>query len=357
MTEAGGPQERAVRGRRAPTIIDVARRAGVSKSLVSLVLRGEGPPLVSEKRRNVVLQAVEELGYRPNSVARGLVQQRTGLIGVLVSDLRNPFFSELAESLDTEARNHGLRAVLAAGLRDEEREQMVVDDFLNSRVDAIILLSPMLPAAAISRAADAVPIVVEGRPNLRSTRVDLVGTDDAMGAEIAVEHLVGLGHERISHLAGVTAAARRRGYERAMGLRHLDSAIEVIDCNETDEGAYRAAMRLLDRREPPSAIFAVNDVAAMGVLAAAAELGISVPQQLSVVGFDDTDLARLPQIGLTTVAQPITEMAAAIISALGRRLESNSGRLRTLRRRLPPRLVVRDSTAGIASGYRAITRP
>lgn len=341
-TTAGAALSRA---RRAPTIIDVAKRAGVSKSLVSLVLRGEGPPLVSEERRALVLRVIAELGYRPNGVARRLVQQRTGLLGVLVSDLRNPFFAELAESVDAEAARQGFRAVLAAGHRDDEREQVVVNDFLESRVEAMVLLSPTLSAAAITRTAGVVPVVVEGRPNFRSARVDLVGTDDALGAELAVSHLVELGHQRIAHIAGITAAARRKGYERSMSIHGLGEQIEIIECDETDTSGYEAAFRLLNSPHRPTAIFAVNDIVALSALAAADDLGIVVPQELSVVGFDDTYLARLRGVGLTTVAQPGSEMANVMVAALVDRIEASGDDMPAVRRWLPPKLTVRTTTS------------
>src|SRR5882757_7751335 len=347
------PAGRSVAGRsragRAPTIIDVAARAGVSKSLVSLVLQGKGPPLVSEERRALVLDAVTELGYRPNTMARGLVRRRTGLVGVLVSDLRNPFFADLAESVDAEAARRGYRAVLAAGHRDAAREQLVVNDFLESRVEALVLLSPALSATAITRAVEGVPVVVEGRPTFRSARVDLVGTDDALGAELAVRHLVELGHQRIAHIAGSApgAEARRKGYERAMRIHRCGQHIQVADCDETDSGGYEAARRLLDGTTGPtrpSAVFAVNDVVALSVLAAAEDLGIAVPEQLSVVGFDDIYLGGLRGVGLTTVAQPVAQIAASMVGALLERIEGTEQTRPGVRTWLPPALTVRCTT-------------
>jgi DNA-binding LacI/PurR family transcriptional regulator len=336
------------RAGRAPTIIDVAAKAGVSKSLVSLVLRGKGPPLVSAVRRELVLQAVAELGYRPNGMARGLARQRTGLLGVLVSDLRNPFFAELAESVDAEAARRGYRAVLAAGHRQAEREQLVVNDFLESRVEALVLLSPALSAAAITRTVGGVPVVIEGRPTFRSSKVDLVGTDDALGAELAVRHLVELGHRKIAHIAGSApgAEARRKGYERAMRTHRRTRYIQVVDSDETDSGGYEVARRLLDGPSRPSAVFAVNDVVALSVLAAAEDLEIAVPEALSVVGFDDTYLAGLRGVGLTTVAQPVDRIAASMVDALLERIEG-SGNRPAVRHWLPPTLTVRSTTAAV----------
>jgi DNA-binding LacI/PurR family transcriptional regulator len=279
-------------------------------------------------------------------MARGLVQRRTGLVGVLVSDLRNPFFADLAESVDAEAARRGYRAVLAAGHRDAAREQLVVNDFLESRVEALVLLSPALSAAAITRAVEGVPVVVEGRPTFRSARVDLVGTDDALGAELAVRHLVELGHQRIAHIAGTAlgAAARRKGYERAMRIHRCGQHIQVADCDETDSGGYEAARRLLGGSARPTAVFAVNDVVALSVLAAAEDLDIAVPEQLSVVGFDDIYLAGLRGVGLTTVAQPVGQIAASMVGALLERIEGANQSRPGVRTWLPPALTVRRTT-------------
>jgi len=277
------------------------------------------------------------------------VRRRTGLVGVLVSDLRNPFFADLAESVDAEAARRGYRAVLAAGHRDAAREQLVVNDFLESRVEALVLLSPALSATAITRAVEGVPVVVEGRPTFRSARVDLVGTDDALGAELAVRHLVELGHQRIAHIAGTAlgAAARRKGYERAMRIHRCGQHVQVADCDETDSGGYEAARRLLSGPDRPTAVFAVNDVVALSVLAAAEDLDIAVPEQLSVVGFDDIYLAGLRGVGLTTVAQPVDQIAASMVSALLKRIEGADQTRPGVRTWLPPALTVRGTTGPV----------
>ncbi|HSR23983.1 MAG TPA: LacI family DNA-binding transcriptional regulator, partial [Candidatus Eisenbacteria bacterium] len=175
---------------RPPTIKDVAERAGVSKSLVSRVMRGADA--VSRRRRDAVLAAAEALHYRPNAAARSLVQQRSYHVGVMVSDLHNPFFAEVIDGIDEVASERGFRMLVATGNRVREAEAEALETLLELRMDGVILLAPRLPRAVIARAAGSVPVVMAGAGSVPG--VDVVATDDVRGAELAVEHLVRLGH-------------------------------------------------------------------------------------------------------------------------------------------------------------------
>src|SRR5262245_11267190 len=191
-----------------PTIRNVAARAGMSKSLVSLVMRGS--PNVSERRRRAVLKAARELGYRPNAVARSLVEGRTRLIGALVADLHNPFFAEFLDGLQESLHGGGLRMLVGSGRWDPTFEAEAVEAFLEMRVDGLVLLSVVPPA--LGEAAANVPVVVVGEHDVAG--VDIVVDDDELGARLAVEHLVRLGHRRIAHIEGApttTARYRRAG--------------------------------------------------------------------------------------------------------------------------------------------------
>jgi DNA-binding LacI/PurR family transcriptional regulator len=194
---------------RRPTIHDVAERAGVSKSLVSLVLRGA--PNVSDRRRAAVAQAVTDLGYRPNAVARSLVEQRTRTVGVLVSNLHNPFFAEVVDGLQEQATELGYRVLLGSGNGLSVREEETVEALLELRVEGLVMLNPVLDAWVVDDASRSVPVVVVGRHDLRLLRVDTVSSDDARGTALAVEHLIGLGHRHIAHIAQAGAAPGLRG--------------------------------------------------------------------------------------------------------------------------------------------------
>lgn len=330
-------------GRRAPTIIDVARRAGVSKSVVSRVMRGE--TAVSETSRVAVTAAAAHLGYRANAVARSLVERRTHNVGVVVSDLHNIFFAEVLDGLYAAAAGLGYRAFITTGNRDAAAEQRALEQLLELRADGVVLAGSRLPAEAIARAARSVPVAVVGSV-LRLPGVDFVVDDDVKGAELAVEHLAGLGHRAIALVdggSGAGAAERRAGYVAAMKRAGLGAEVQVEPGDFTESGGYEAARRLLGHRRRPTAIFASNDLSAVGALDAVNEAGLDVPGDVSLMGYDNTALASLRHISLTTIHQPRTEIGEIALKAVVRRIESPGSRAR--RHVLAPKLVVRETTA------------
>jgi DNA-binding LacI/PurR family transcriptional regulator len=325
------------------TITDVAERAGVSKSLVSLVMRGGRH--VSPARREAVVRAAADLGYRPNAMARGLVQQHTRAIGVMISDLHNPFFADVVAGIQDQAGRAGYKVLLNTGNRDPAHEAEAIEALLQLRVDGLILASPMLENAPIVEASRSVPVVVVGR-TVRSATVDSVTDDDRAGVESAVEHCVSLGHQRIVHISGgrgAGAAARRRGYEGAMERMGLSRCARVVSGAYTEDGGYRGALRLLGQRPLPTAMIAPNDLAAIGALNAIEESGLSVPGDVSLVGYDNTSLAGLRHISLTTIHQPRAEMGQLALSVLLERIEL--GRSEPRHAVLPVSLVIRKTTA------------
>ena len=327
-----------------PTIIDVAARAGVSKSLVSLVMRGASA--VSDEKRRLVLDAAEALGYRPNAVARSLVRRRTNLLGVVLSDLHNPFYAEVVDGICSAAGSHDYRTILTTVDRRELSERRALDTMLELRVDGLILASPMLELdATVEVASREVPIVLVARRSA-TPNVDSIRNDDSRGAELVVQHLVELGHTRIAHVdgdSGSGAAERREGYERAMRERGLGSEVRVEHGSYTEEGGRRGTEALLASGPRPTAIFVANDIAAVGALSVLADHGLRVPQDVSVVGYDNTALAAVRHVDLTTVDQPRPKMGQKAVSLLLERLEGRRAEARHLV--IPPALVVRGSTA------------
>jgi DNA-binding LacI/PurR family transcriptional regulator len=332
-----------------PTITDVARRAGVSKSLVSLVVRGGRH--VSAKRRSAVQKAARALGYRPNAMARGLVQRRTGILGVLASDLHNLFFSDVLEAVQDQAARAGYRVLINTGNRVPAQEDEAIETLLQLRVDGLILASVLVESRLVVEASRALPVVLVGR-SARASSLDSVTNDDWAGAVLAVKHCAALGHRRIAHIdggQGAGADARRQGYEDAMRRLRLARHIVVVGASYTEEGGHRGALALLARPQRPTAIFAANDLAAVGALNAIEERGLRVPDDVSLVGYDNTSLAALRHLSLTTVHQPRLEMGQMAVSMLQERLE---GRTRPRRAVLAPSLVVRGSTAPPPSARR-----
>jgi DNA-binding LacI/PurR family transcriptional regulator len=326
-----------------PTIIDVAARAGVSKSLVSLVMRGERT--VSDEKRALVLAAASELGYRPNAVARSLVRRRTNLFGVVLSDLHNPFFAEVIDGVQEAAGAEGYRTIISTINLNTAAEQRALDTLLELRVDGLILASPMFGVQSIAAASRELPMVLVARRS-DVARVDSVTNDDPTGARLVVEHLAELGHRRIAHIdggRGAGAAERRQGYEQTMTARGLAEFVRVVPGSDTEEGGRHGVEALLAADGPrPTAIFVANDLAALGALATLAERGIRVPQDVSIVGYDNTALAALRHINLTTVDQPRPDMGREAVALLLERLASHRDAARHVL--VTPTLVVRGTT-------------
>ncbi|GAB2708209.1 LacI family DNA-binding transcriptional regulator [Nocardia thraciensis] len=327
-----------------PTMEDVAAQAGVSRALVSLVMRGS--PKVSEHRRRAVLQAAKDLGYQPHAMARSLASRTSNIVGVMVSDLRNAFFADVVEGMDTAARRAGLELILNTGRRSAVRERTALDSLQAFRPGGIILLSPVLPAAAIREAASQCPVVLVSRSSTVAD-IDTVNDDGEVGVALAVDHLAALGHRRIVHFDGgaaFSATPRRKGYLAAMDRHGLEPM--VIPSEHTDAAGMAAVRKLLKVFSPnhfPTALVCGNDFNAVGAMSALEEAGLRVPQDVSLVGYDNSSLAALRHVALTTIDQPRIEIGRLAVEALVERVRD--GRTEPVRRRVQPSLVVRATTA------------
>jgi DNA-binding LacI/PurR family transcriptional regulator len=321
---------------------DVAQIAGVSRALVSLVMRNS--PRVSVESRTRVTAAASKLGYRPNLMARNLAARKTMTIGVLLNDLHNPWFAEVTDGIHAAAERHNYQLILASGRRSIRLESRALDTFLASRVDGVIVAGCRLPAARLEAVASEVALVSVGRVIARAG-IGTVTTDDAFGARLAVEHLYELGHRCIAHIdggKGAGAAPRRTGYMRTMRSFGLADSAHVVAGDFTEEAGAHGAERLL--REPvlPTAIFTANDLSAVGAIDVIERGGLVVPDDMAVVGFDNTSLAALNHIGLTTIDQPRREMGAAAATML---IDAINDRGELSDVLMAPSLVVRRTTA------------
>jgi DNA-binding LacI/PurR family transcriptional regulator len=324
-----------------PTMDDVARRAGVSRALVSLALRDSGK--VSASSRAAVLAAAEELGYRPNLIARHLASKRTRTFGLLINDLHNPYFPGVADGIKRAADERGYRLLLNSAFLDDDDERTALETFIDFLVDGIIVTGSRVDQSVIERAARSTPIVVVSRP-LESDSVDTINNDDELGATLAVEHLVELGHRHIWHIdggRGAGAANRRAGYEATM--RRFGLEPHVVPGAFTEGSGVDAAQAALASGQPITAIFAGNDLSALGALDVIDEAGLRVPDDISVVGYDNTFVAALRHVALTTVDQGRERLGRLAIDALIERIEQ--GRTEAVHHVIAPTLVVRDTTA------------
>ena len=322
---------------------DVADLAGVSRALVSLVMRES--PSVSPHRRAAVLDAVDQLGYRPNVLARNLARRRTMTLGVMVNDLHNPFFAETIDGIQKAAEHAGYSILLATGGATRAGEAGAIETFLRFRVDGLVLTGPRLSSRQIAEVGADCPTVLLGR-TVRSTAVDTVNNDEIIGSGLAVKHLVDLGHERIAHIdggSGAGAAPRRAGYERAMNSHGLNQRIRVVGGDFTEASGAAGARVVLASGERPSAIFVANDLMACGALDAILDLGLEVPGDVSLVGYDNSAISALHHISLTTIHQPREEMGRTSVEILLDRIQN--GRSTAVRHIVTPALLVRSSSS------------
>lgn len=326
---------------RSVTMADVAERAGVSRALVSIVFRGV--PGASAATRERVMRAADELAYRPDRRASLLGSSRSRTIGV-VFGLHREFHTELVEHLYRSVGSTDFELALGA-TAPTRSERTAVHSLLEFRCEALLLVGPTMPRGELEELARRVPVVVLAR-ELRSASCDVVRTDDEHGARLAVEHLVGLGHRTIVHVDGGRApgaAQRRRGYRAAMASAGLSRHIRIVAGGLSEEDGESAADELLSERSRPTAVAAFNDHCAAGLLAAVRQGGLAVPGDLSVVGYDDSHIAGLASIGLTTVAQDGRALAEAALDLAVRRADGATEPPAAVV--VPPHLVVRTSTA------------
>ncbi|MGD0244396.1 MAG: LacI family DNA-binding transcriptional regulator [Streptosporangiaceae bacterium] len=324
-----------------PTLADVAARAGVSVALVSIAMRGAKG--VSATTSEHIFQAAEEIGYRPDTRARLLRSRRSRLLGVQFG-LPYPFHADLVEALYAVAEPAGYQLTLSA-VAASRSEHRATEALLADRCEALILLGPQAPVARLEKLAAQLPVICLARRLPPSaTGVEVVRTADDDGARQAVHHLVSLGHRHIAHIDGGRApgaADRRRGYRTAMHRHGLDG--QVIPGGLTEEDGAAAARLLLAAHPRPTAVLAFNDQCAAGVLDVFLRAGVPVPGQISVIGFDDSHLARMAHINLTTVGQDIPRLAdLAVVRALARLDGQDATGTETV---VAPRLIVRGTTA------------
>lgn len=326
-----------------PTLEDVARHAGVSRALVSIVVREA--PGASAATRERVLRSAEALGYRPNAVARRLSSQRTGTLGV-VFELGRAFHTELVEHLYAHAGD--LELVLSA-VTPSRSERLAVDSLLDQRPEALVVVGGSLPGDALARLAGRTPVAVALR-EVRHDRVDSVRTDEAAGIRAAMEHLTALGHEHVAHVDGGSAPgsrARRRAYEVFVVGR--GGRPRVLAGGTTEDDGRRAATALLEEGlGRTTALSVFNDRSALGLLDHLFRAGVAVPQEVSIVGFDDIRASGLAHVGLTTVRQDGAEIATRLVAAVRRRLdEPDAAPVRDV---IAPRLVARSTTGPRGAG-------
>jgi len=327
------------------TIREVAESAGVSYATVSHVINNTR--LVSQETRERVVAAMAALNYRPNALARSLRQGKTNTIGLVLPDSANPFFAEISRSIEDEAFKKGYSVFLCNTELDTQRELFYVDVLSKKQVDGIIFVATGDQADSLDfLLRQNMPVVMIDR-DVPKVEVDAVLTDNQLGGFLATHHLIELGHKRIACIAGpssITPSAERIiGYRRALeqaGLSYDENLIVRGDYHA--QSGMEITHSILRMNPRPTAIFALNDLMALGALRAAAETNYSVPRDLAVVGYDNLELARFTNPPLTTIAQPKKEIGAQAVNLLVDRISQKSRPPNRLV--LAPELIIRRST-------------
>lgn len=330
-----------------PTIREVAGRARVSPTTVSHVINATR--FVSDEIRTRVLEVMEELGYRPNAVARSLRRGRTHTLGLILPDSANPYFAELGRGIEAAAFERDRSVILCNTEGEERRERVYLDLLAKRQVDGLLYV-PAGDHADVLRGLlrEPLPAVLVDR-DLPDVPVDAVLSDKRGGAYLATRHLIALGHSRIGCIGGpptlAVSAQRVQGYRDAMAEAGRSPDERLVRRGDYHpQSGWAAARSLFELPDPPTAIFAGNDLMAIGVLRAAAEAGRRVPGDLAVVGFDDIELAAYTTPPLTTVTQCAAEVGRAAVELLLERIASPARP--PVRRTLETRLVVRASCGG-----------
>lgn len=328
------------------TIYDIAKAANVSIATVSKVINNSGR--ISDKTRKRIMKIMDEMDYRPSVVASALTKKRTFTIGLLIPDLANPFFAEIARSVEDRAQELGFNVIICNTDNKAEKEEKYIELLKQKGADGIIMATAAHNHAIVKKLIEQNETVAVIARDMPSLAVDAVLVDDFLGGYMAANHLMECGHQHMAVIAEnlqvASSRQRVRGFRQAMEDAGLtleerwirESAYHVADGKQT-------AAALLAEPDAPTAVFACNDLLAIGVIQAARERGMAIPRDLSVVGFDNTILATIIDPPLTTIAQPIQEMGKQVVDLVARNIDGQSASKQ--RFVLLPELIVRGSTA------------
>lgn len=334
------------------TIREVAKKAGVSVMTVSRVINGKSN--VKESTREKVLKAIEELGYVPNSVARSLTLKKTATIGLVISDITNPFFTTVARGVEDTAISKHFTVILCNTDENPEKELMYIEVLARHKVDGVIFTSASGKKSPLkSFFLRNIPLVLIDRTIEGVEDVDIVRGDSVLGAYMLTKHLIELGHKRIGIVVGSkhisTAVDRIEGYKRALKDFNIPIDENLIKINENSkfskEDGYRLTKELLNMDNPPTAIFGGNNLMSIGAILAIREMGLKIPEDISLVSFDDIESLSEVYPFLTVVKQPAYSMGVLATELLIRRIE-NKDKIKEKREvLLKPELIIRSSTA------------
>ena len=340
------------------TIKDIARMANVSHTTVSRALNDKSR--IRNETKEKILSIARELNYQPNFIARSLVMNRTKTLGLVITTIANPFYTELAQGIEATARGLGYNIILCSTNYDLFIEKQHIDILRSRGVDGIILTSAHIGDPNIIKLAEkGFPIVLVNRRTYEAIvkeKVDYVGVDNILGGFLAVEHLIKLGHQRIGVIGGSS--------ESSVGLERLEGgkkALEAYDLEQRNdyflegdflkESGYQGGKRFLKMAKSPTAIFATSDYMALGAFQAIAEEGLRIPEDIALVGFNDIEFTAMKGIELTTIGQKKFEMGALAVRILVEKIEGKEGKPSRREILLKPELIIRKTCGFHLKGY------
>ena len=329
------------------TIRTVAEDAGVSVAAVSKVLRDAYG--VSDALRDKVQASMQKLGYRPHAAARGMRGQ-TYTLGFLIPDLHNPFFADIMAGVNTALERTQYQTLLGVSDSARTMERALVDNMIDRRMDGLIIIGPRMPREEVARITEQVPVVLIGYHSDEQRHFDTVNNDDQLGAALVVQHLVASGYKHIAYISQalddpeqmMVTTHREIGFRRAMQQEGLSRYLQVVPAPQTSRELQTIARHLLQSRSRPEAIFCWTDFVALEVLSVAHDLGLSVPGDLAVVGYDNTGYCDLAQNSLTSIDQSGQVLGLQAARLL---IERIKGREQSEHFVVTPRLVARNSSA------------
>jgi DNA-binding LacI/PurR family transcriptional regulator len=327
------------------TIYDVAKEAGVSIASVSNAINGKGN--ISKKKREEIFKVMERLQYQPSVIASALMGKKTFTLGLLIPDVSNPFFAEIARSVEDLAHHAGYSVIVCSTDNKDERVEKYIRLLEQKSIDGIMIGTGVENTEILLQLAEkSVPIIMIAR-EVSAMSVHSVLTDDIKGGSLAAQHLLELGHRQMAvlseNLKVSSSVERVKGFKFALyeaGLTIEED--DILSCESTIRDGRRAAGELIRRANSPTALFCCNDLLAIGALQAAKEAGVRVPEELSIVGFDNTILSTVTNPMLTTIAQPMEQMVKLAFDLLIGDSERDTIKQRIV---MQPELVIRESTS------------
>lgn len=339
-------------------IKDIARLANVSHTTVSRALNNKSR--IRQETKEKILSIAKELGYRPNLIARSLVMRRSKTLGLVITNISNPFYTELAQGIEKTATQWGYNIILCSTQSDISNEKQYIEMLRSKGVDGIIFSSAhMQDSNIVALAEEGFPIVLVNRRTyhpLVKEKVDYIGVDNILGGYLAVEHLIRLGHQRIGVIGGSSESSvgveRLEGGKRALQTYGIVQREDYfIEGNFLKTSGYEGGKQFLNMSERPTAVFATNDYMALGVYQAFLEAGLRIPEDVALIGFNDIEFTAIKGVELTTIGQKKFEMGAIAVERLVARIEKGDASILPKEILLTPELIIRKTCGFHLRGY------